>query len=374
MDITETPSTGLLACESIIEKLKQEQKLLQDVMVSGETQHIFVADFLLSNTFKNYHCLLGEIEKEMQITSIVFKVDTNIVEIPNKFEKIGDVMVKHRLKKKNIPSSLLPLKAVKEGQFDITPSGVGRMTGSAFIQNGDLAVCDYNARTVIILDPEFKEKNRLPVSGNVWGVAVLNENDIIVSLTTLKKLQFIEVIPALKLKNSINVGRQCFDVQAIGSDIYVVCTYDPGDGEIRVLDLEGNVKRRLGLNKDGTYMLLRPIHMSINHIENLIYVSDLTSKSAKVVCMAIDGHVSFKLNNKEIKHPRGILLDNDGNFLLCSYGSIFLVKADGTICTEFVTKTDGLSEEAYTLNYRESDESLVVTMQYKLFVFKLAKA
>lgn len=245
------------------------------------------------------------------------------------------------------------------------------MTGSTFLPNGDLVVCAFNSRAVIVLDREFKEKSRLPMPHNVWGAAVFSETEIIVSLTEKKKLQIVEIVPTLKLKSSIKVGRKCFDVKTIDSKIFVVCTDDPGNGEVRVLDMDGNVIKQLGLNKDGTYVFKRPIHMASSLFQDKIYVSEIANDSKKVACMTVDGHGLRYFSYAIIKNPRGILLDENGNFLLCSNDTIYLVEADGNKHTAFLTKEDGLNEEPYALCYRKSDTSLVVTHQTKLLVFKL---
>ena len=154
-------------------------------------------------------------------------------------------------------------------------------------------VCDFESQAIIVLDQIFKEKSRLTMPHNVWDVAVLDDNGIIVSLTHLKKLQIVEVVPKLKLKSCIKVEKNCFDVKIIDSKIYVVCTDDPGNGEISVLDMDGNIMKRLDLNKEGAYIFKFPINMASNRFHDKIYVSDLWTKSTQVVCMTVDGNVLF---------------------------------------------------------------------------------
>ena len=207
---------------------------------------------------------------------------------------------------------------------------------------------------------------------SVWGVAVLDETDIIVSLTNAMQLQIVEVGPVLKLKSCLEVGRKCFDVKVIDSKINVVCTDAPGSGEIRVLNMDGNVLKRLGYKQNGSYLFQYPVHMAYNYTQDKIFVSDMSSEK-KMICMSVDGDILYDFSNAEIKFPRAILTDQEGNFLLCSYDAIQLVEAGSIKCTKFLTKDDGINEEPYAFCYRESDKSLVVLCQTKLLVFKLTK-
>ena len=296
VDNPETPSTDLSACKSVTEKLKREQQLLQDVLASGETQQLFIADFLLSEAFENYNCLLEEIKKEMNITSLVFLVDTKILDIQSNFKRLGDIFVNIPSSgSKHFPLSLLPMKPFKMDKFDVTPPGAKRMTGSTFMPNGELIVCDFDAEMLRIFDHDFKEKHILTVSARPFDAAVVSEKEIIVTLPLSKQLQVVSVAPTLKLGSKINVRKKCFDVDMVGSNIYVVCTNDPGEGEVRVIDWDGNVKKRLGMYEDGTCLFSHPLHMSVNHDQNKVYVSDWSTHT--VFCLSMEGNVLYKLYN-----------------------------------------------------------------------------
>ena len=181
-------SNDLSARKIVIEKLKQDQKLVQDVLHSGDYEQMFIADYLLVETIKKYARYLEEVKTERERTSIVFKANTGLVEIKSQFIKMGEVMIKHQQNERNnFSKSLLQLKAEKKAMFDISPSGVNKMTSSTFLPNGDLVVCDFETRTVIVLYRAIKEKSRLTMPDRVWGVSVLDDNDIIVSLTNLNQ-------------------------------------------------------------------------------------------------------------------------------------------------------------------------------------------
>ena len=359
---------GRSVCSSAIEKLKADRKVLQDALASGDNKQMFAADFLVTNSFGNYSNLLEEVEREMISTSLTFKPDGALIAIQNQFKTLGDIIkdTKHMGRRSN-PNSLVSLKAVKGKQFDITPSGAMRMTGALFMPDGNLLICDFGAKKLIILDHEFNVKSGLALSDRPWDAAILSESEIIVTLTVSKKLQKIVFMPALKIGSSINMQKECFDVETVGTNI-LVCTKDPGDGEILVLDFDGNVHKRLGLHDDGKYFLNHPFHMTVSCAGDRIYVSDISGDI--VFCLSVDGQILSKFSYSDLTSPRGILLDKENHFLVCCADGVYFLKADGTSCSKFLTNADGIVAP-YCLNYRDNGKKLVVTCESKLWLFKL---
>ena len=369
---SEEIKSNLSVCSSIIEKLKIDLKTLQDVQAIGEPKQMFVADFLVTNSFKNYNQLLGEVKAETKSTSLSFKLNPALYDIQSKVKKLGDIIVEDQyigkeIRHQGFPLSLSALTAVKGEVFDITPATTRRMTGSTFLTNGDLVVCDFSSQNIIILDNgDFKEKARLSVPGHPWGVDILNKNEIIVSLHNEQKLQIMDVEPTLKLKTNIHIGKLCFDVKTANKNIFVVCA---GKSEIRMYDEAGTLKKILG------HSFNYPLNMAISHNKEYLFVTDLSNRN--VVCMTLDGQLLSKSSSPELKSPRGILLDMGDNFLLCNDDCsgkfetcIYKVTTNGTKCTKFLSSTDGI-KNPHCLSYRNSDRMLVVTCQSKLLAFRL---
>ena len=93
------PSISILsACKTVLEKLKEDQKLLQDVQESEDGRQIFIAHFRLGETFRKYTALLEDVNKELtsKEESISFRPNTGLVAIPSNVKSIGDIIIKHR--------------------------------------------------------------------------------------------------------------------------------------------------------------------------------------------------------------------------------------------------------------------------------------
>lgn len=241
------------------------------------------------------------------------------------------------------------------------------MTGSMFLSNGDFLVCDFYLKMIRFFDAEFKEKTKLQLPDSPWTTTTTKDSNLIVSFTNLKKLANIE-IASHEIKSYIELDKKCFDVKTDESKIFVACTNDPGQGEVRILDLKGNKLKSVGLNPDGTYMLNHPLHLAISCNQECLYVSDYSDSS--VLCMTMDGKILSKIKDINVKYPRGSLLDMDNNFLVCASDGIYRVNNNGGKHDKFLMNKDSICDP-YSLSYRGSDGTLVVTCSSKLLLFEL---
>ena len=110
------------------------------------------------------------------------------------------------------------------------------------------------------------------------------------------------------------LDKVCWGIDVDGNNIYVSChsaRIVEGGGEVWILDLDGNMKKRIGVNNDVNNYL-------INHIisqHGQIYVSDYTSNT--VTCIASDGHIEYQYSNTSLHFPAAIFVDDDGSIIVC---------------------------------------------------------
>ena len=82
-------------------------------------------------------------------------------------------------------------------------------------------------------------------------------------------------------------------------DIYVTCHNDTREGEIRVLGLDGKVKRRIGVHTDWSYMFGCPSHVAVNSSAKKIFVSGFIKNI--VACMSVDGSVIYAYKDDSMR-------------------------------------------------------------------------
>ena len=64
-------------------------------------------------------------------------------------------------------------------------------------------------------------------------------------------LQKVQMFLKMKASSTIKLDKKCWGVAVYGEEIYVELNKDLKEGEVRVLDLKGQLERCLGINPSG---------------------------------------------------------------------------------------------------------------------------
>ena len=159
----------------------------------------------------------------------------------------------------------------------------------------------------------------------------------------------------------------------VKGELYVTCrNYSrEGEGEIRVLGLDGKLKRRLGVNQDGSFMFKWPDYITVSSSGEKIFVSDYGTRT--VTCMSVDGRVIYTYKDDSMRRPYGLLCDSEDNILVCggSSNNVQVLTADGKRHCTLLTARDGLVYPE-PIAYGDSDNTLFVGC-YHLLSFQLTK-
>ena len=354
---------------NMIQRLNNAMKLLQDARSVGETHQMFVSNLSVMKMCTDFENILQEIESDINVKVISFQIDAAVSDILNQVRSVGAVNVYN----KNIAfikTNIIAMDVIEDKLSSMTPSGTARITGSTFMPNGNLFICDRDAKTVKLFDHSFKEISKLDLSENPWDASAVNEKTAIVSFPYVKKLQFIDITPSMKVKHFFTLNKKCFGVQTSGDEIFVTCSNDPGEGEVRILDMSGNLKRKLAMMENERAALHNPLHLALNSRGDRIFVSEYSNDT--VYCLTTDGIIKFKYVLPDGKNLRGLITDIEDNVFVCdlSKRSIYAITEGGT---EHVTFLQLPYSDAETtgLSYRDKDNTLVVACEKKILVFKL---
>ena len=193
-----------------------------------------------------------------------------------------------------------------------------------------------------------------------WDVSVLDTNSVVVTSPDKKQFHYVQVFPQMKAGQVIQLDKRCYGVEVSGDKIYITCQNNPGEGEVRVFDLNGKLQRRLGNGQDETFMFARPYYCTVNTSGEKIFVSDWDTHT--VVCMTVDGHIIYKYKDDDMQSPRGLYCDSEDNLLVCcslSY-TVQIITADGKKDRTLWSSKDGLNYPSCTIAYRATDDRLIV--------------
>ena len=259
---------------------------------------------------------------------------------------------------------LLGRKVQSRSQVNVT-AGDDKMTpwisGCTVMTNGDVVLCDCYNYKIKLLNSSGVLTGNTKLSSSPWNVSVLDPSSVIVTLPYKKQLQVVQVYPQLNPGRVIQLDKPCRGVEVGKGELYVTCcnyTY-PREGEIRVLGLDGRVKKRLGVNQDGSFMFTKPCYISVNSSGEKIFVSDNWTDT--VTCMSVDGRVIYTYEDDSMRRPMGLLCDSEDNIFVCGESSdnVQVLTADGKRHCTLLTKSDGL-KEPQSIAYRDNDNTLLV--------------
>ena len=209
----------------------------------------------------------------------------------------------------------------------------------------------------------------MTLHANPLDISVFDAKTAIVTLPHSKQLQYIKVFPHLTAGQILQLKKKCWGVHVTGNKIFTTCHNNPGEGEVRILDLDGNLLKQLGINKNGTFLFTSPTYITVSP-SGKIFVSDRDENT--VTCMKMDNHVIYVYRDKEMEWPRRSYCDSGDNILVCGQSSnnVHVITAEGKKRCLLISAKDGL-KGPMCISYRESDEALIVACDTLDHVFLL---
>ena len=216
---------------------------------------------------------------------------------------------------------LLISKVKKINGIDIKVSGDGsscQINSCCFMPGGELVLSDKGNNKIKLLDRSLSVVDSLHIPGAPWDVAVVDNNNIIVTMPWQKQLQFIHVLPSLKKICTVNVDAHCRGVAVAAGKIIVSCfkPFIQDSCELRFFDVEGrDLGTRLGNHPDGSNMFRRSEYVAVSRSGDKIFASDWETHT--VTCLTSGGKIVYQYRDDELKAPSGLFVDDNDNVIVC---------------------------------------------------------
>ena len=238
-------------------------------------------------------------------------------------------------------------------------SGVPCIRGCCVMSDGQAVLCDWNNYQIKLLDSSYKLIGNLKLPAWPADISVLNDTKVIITIPDEGQLLIVSVTSQLRIIRTIQLEKKCWCVDVSGGEIYI--TYgELGQGEIRILDMSCNERRRISPSRVmATYMLKKPWYIAVSAFSGKIFIIDLETDT--LTCLTSDGQLVYQYNDQRLGRPRGILVDSADNVLLC-YGhshTIVVITADGRKHGTLLSDKDGIKWPV-SLAYRARDNTVIV--------------
>ena len=284
--------------------LKVDCKNLEDAKRDGKKEAMFIADVQVSRSIQGYTRKLGELQTALEKPTLAFERNEILADLAAGIDTLGSLKSQRKGDKQDTklpgkPYSTSSTRVLKDIKIKSRSEVNVRthedkedpcITGCTVMPNGHVALCDCSNNQIKLVDDSWAITGRLTLQ-SPWDISVIDSSNVIVTSPDNKQLQHVQVFPRMMAGRIIQLNKKCWGVAVCGEKMYVSCHNNPGDGEVRVLDLQGNIKRRLGTNQDGSYLFTYPYYISVSDSGEKIFVSD--SDTDIITCLTPSGTVIY---------------------------------------------------------------------------------
>ena len=347
-------------CSTALNRVELDYKLFEEATISDLKPLIFVRNLQLKKTIDHVDRILQEIEKEVKEPGISFDCDETL--------RMTDI--------KSL--GIVKSTAVKDARPVVADMGIQSITkvdvkspsdkkgplisGSLFMPNGELILCDDRNASVKVLNADFTQKEQIKISSRPWDLALMSNEEIVVTQPDVKSLLFIEVVPKLQTGSSITLDQICRGVVVKNGFIYV--SFD--NGEIRIIDKAGQQQ----INVYSGFRFQLPFYVSVSQ-SDLLCVSECNGNNIRVF-NTNSGKELYSYKNTGLVKPFKSYIDGAENILICGIRSnnVHVVNNSGKLIKILLSASDGLNQPC-TISFRPSDKTLIVGGQQKLIVCKM---
>lgn len=226
----------------------------------------------------------------------------------------------------NEKKSFANLNMTKRYKISISDRSECDITGSVFLPDGSLVLCDHKNGNIILLDKSFKETDTLHFEGNPWDVAVFSENEIIVSLPDEKVLTYM-TIDSGKLHRATNIcqRKSAWGIAVHNETLITTFRSNRYKGGLQIRNKNGQIIRTIADDVHGEDLFIAPLYVNVDQSSGKIYVSDNGQNT--VFCLNLDGKILFKVSNEIFGSPKKLTVDDEGDCIVCAslYDKIVLV-------------------------------------------------
>ena len=380
--------TTIETCNDAINDVEKACQLLKLASRSNMPQDVFVATRKVLCQKERYGLALSDAVSHSRDMNIELLPEKNIENIEN-IDKIGCVAFKalemrfpesvvasvSKIPKAEIrsprtirnvfsytPSSPTPSarKATIHGKFNVRlaeDKDICENVGAEFLPDGRVAVIDMKNCKLKIFDAKFRNGASLPFRSGPRGIAVINPQEVAVSLPDENLIAFVSISKKLKLVRSILTNIPCYGIRYYSSELVVLCDDGFSKTEVQVLGLQGEIKRTFSMNKTGKSALRNPWYLALNPDGQRFYITD----RGRLVCLDVSGTVMFEYKDTDLENARGVTIDSQGQLYVCgtSSNNIYEVSTDGNTGKVFISDIDITAPQAVC--YNDEKRLLLVT-------------
>ena len=337
----------LQTCIIALKRIELDHRPFQKAVIAGINPLIFIYNLQLKETLEQMDSVLQDVGKEVKEPEMSFELNEALKMTDT--QRLGVVRSTSFKDTRQVVADM-KIKSVEKVDVKFpADQSEPRITGSLFMPNGELTLCDCVNCSVKVLNTDFTQKEQIRLSSEPWDLCPIEDEEIVISQPIAKTLLFMKVLPKLQTGSFITLDQSCYGVEVKDGLIYV--SFD--SGEIRVLDKTGQPQR----NIYSGFSFKRPYYISVM-LTGMVYVSEYNGNNIRVLK---DGKEISNYSNAGISGPYGMYIDGAGNILVCegTLHNLRVTDAKRHTLKVLLSGADGL-RRPHTVSFRPDDKTLII--------------
>jgi DNA-binding beta-propeller fold protein YncE len=306
-------------------------------------------------------------------TKLTYKIDTGLKNITNSIQKFAEVVVESKpcemvfVRRKDKEAQMMVAKlslpmSVENIQLNLKQkinTKVTNIRGCSLLPGGRMVFSCIGSRTVRFINKEGKEIFRIgkdnTVSATYDTVYIKDNNSVAVSSECEGKrcITIIDIESKEKeVKTIIFMATDIYGMAVRGRTIY----FCAGDKGLKMLNLSDQSVSDI-------------FSSSMSHLDYVATSGDklyyTTFNTGAVTCCDLHGTTQWEFkDNRVLRSPGGISVDNDGNVYVVgfSFHNVVVISPDGQRHRQLLSSKDGMSSP-FVLDYDKSTNRLLVVNQ-----------
>ena len=301
-------------CEAKASILQEEISTL-GLMKSAEEPRCFIAMLKANKRFEECETVLNSLTKQKTEMKYEFEPNQRLLHSVKELDTLGNIKTTTVRPK---TASSRPYGAGQSSSLDSSFSTVSTtskgkefalcgehkidspednkqscsVTGSAFLSDGRLLLCDSRNNNVKLFDHIIQHKSTLKLHATPYDVTGLKTREAVVTVPEKKELHFALIDSDIRASRVVKTEMGCHGIRNHRDGLLTTCYSRGVFGVVLLLDTDGNALQRFERDRERNAIFQGPYHLAVSHIRDRFYVTDKAANT--VLGMTMGGKILFR--------------------------------------------------------------------------------
>ena len=271
-DVSNKIDNDVKTCEDVSLSLANMTTKLETTC--GNDPELFVQVKKAKKTIEEAKMITKNISKNLGKENLTFSPDRTLETLLNHMDTLGKFGEDRHSFKAQFDAEYSMAMSSDIGSCEDNPGALCLMDGKVILTN-------VHHKRLKMVNNNYKVTDHVDLPGKPYGVCLVGENEVVVSLREEKQLQFVAVDKKLKLTRTMKLGVTCYGVACNSDEIFVACVAGQYENrpQIRVYNMSGRMLRVFEKTRDGDFIFSTPRNIAVSPDGTLLHVTDRENES-----------------------------------------------------------------------------------------------